>query len=145
MFLPLILWSLGQGVSYNSLLASQSLHLLGHVDHIPTMQFFIGISRNTQSKSYAIVDWVCLGFTESCIMGYSLTWPIISLSSSFLSSDYPNNLHCFCLYSLNFPNSSFLHILKLKSLVLPNECTLTQTLLLYPYFIISFFTCRLCM
>ena len=24
---------------------------IGHVNNIPTMQFFIGISRNTQSKS----------------------------------------------------------------------------------------------
>ena len=30
---------------------------IGHVDNIPTMQFFTGISRNTQLKSYAIIDW----------------------------------------------------------------------------------------
>ena len=30
--------------------------LIGHVKNIPTMQFFTGISRNTQSKSYAIID-----------------------------------------------------------------------------------------
>ena len=30
------------------------LGLIGHVNNIPTMQFFIGISRNTQSKSYML-------------------------------------------------------------------------------------------
>ena len=30
------------------------LGLIGHVKNIPTMQFFIGILRNTQSKSYML-------------------------------------------------------------------------------------------
>ena len=42
---------------------------LGHVNKIPTMQFFTEIPRNTQSKSYyyciyAIIDWVCLRFPK---------------------------------------------------------------------------------
>ena len=28
--------------------------IMGHVNNIPTMQLFIGISRNTQSKSYML-------------------------------------------------------------------------------------------
>ena len=35
--------------------------LIGHVNNIPTMQFFIGISRNTQSKSYM------LSFMTGCV------------------------------------------------------------------------------
>ena len=33
---------------------SKSISLLGHVNHIPTMQFLTGISRNTQAKSYKL-------------------------------------------------------------------------------------------
>ena len=46
---------------------------IGHVNNIPTVQFFTGFSRNTQSKSYAIIDWVCPGFPKWCIVGCSLT------------------------------------------------------------------------
>ena len=39
--------------------------LIGHVNNIPKMQFFTGISGNTQSKSYyAVIDRVCLGFPK---------------------------------------------------------------------------------
>ena len=39
--------------------------LLGNVRNIPTMQFFTGISRNTQSKLYnAIIDGVGLRFLK---------------------------------------------------------------------------------
>ena len=30
------------------------IDMIGHVNNIPTMQFFTGISRNTQSKSYML-------------------------------------------------------------------------------------------
>ena len=50
---------------------------LGRVKDIHTMQFFTKISRNTQSKSYAIIGWVCLGFPKWCIVGYSLTCLIL--------------------------------------------------------------------
>ena len=45
---------------------SRSIPLIGHVNNIPKMQFFIGISRNTQAKSYsyAFIDWVCQGFLK---------------------------------------------------------------------------------
>ena len=33
---------------------SRCLKLVGHVNNISTVQFFTGISRNTQSKSYMI-------------------------------------------------------------------------------------------
>ena len=33
---------------------SRCLKLIGHVNNIPTLQFFTGFSRNTQSKSYMI-------------------------------------------------------------------------------------------
>ena len=31
---------------------------IGHVNNIPTMQFFIGIPRNTQSKSFICYNWL---------------------------------------------------------------------------------------
>ena len=34
---------------------------IGHVNNIPTMQFFTGISRNTQSKSYMLPS------TDNCV------------------------------------------------------------------------------
>ena len=42
------------------------LLLIGHVNNIPTTQFFTGISKNTLSKKIldAIIDWVCLGIPE---------------------------------------------------------------------------------
>ena len=33
---------------------------IGHVNNIPTMQFFDGISRNTQSKSYMLSLTECV-------------------------------------------------------------------------------------
>ena len=33
---------------------------IGHVNNIPTIQFFIGISRNTQSKSYMLSLTECV-------------------------------------------------------------------------------------
>ena len=39
-------------------------HIIGHVNNIPTMQFFTEISRNTQSKSYNM-----LSFTE-CVWDF---------------------------------------------------------------------------
>ena len=33
---------------------------IGHVNNIPTMQFFTGISRNTQSKSYRLSLTECV-------------------------------------------------------------------------------------
>ena len=41
-----------------------SLRLIGHVNSIPTMQFFTGISRNTQSKSYMLSLTKCLGIPK---------------------------------------------------------------------------------
>ena len=36
-----------------------------HVDNIPTMQFFTGISKKYSVKIiYAIIDWVCLGILK---------------------------------------------------------------------------------
>ena len=34
--------------------------LIGHVNNIPTMQFFNGISGNTQSKSYMLLLTECV-------------------------------------------------------------------------------------
>ena len=66
-----------------------------HVNNIPIMQFFIWISRNTQSKSYMlssktleIIDWVSLGIPKKCIVGYSLTYPI----HNYKVWDYCNSL-----------------------------------------------------
>ena len=53
------------------------------------MQFFTGISGNTQSKSYMLsLTWVCLGILKWCIVGYSLTCPIISA----ICCDYQENI-----------------------------------------------------
>ena len=41
-----------------------SLRLIGHVINIPTMQFFTGISRHTQSKSYMLSLTKCLGIPK---------------------------------------------------------------------------------
>ena len=51
------------------------LSVMGHVNNIPIMQLFTGISRITQSKACynTIIDWVFLGFPNSCIVGYCLT------------------------------------------------------------------------
>ena len=38
--------------------------IIEHVSNISAMQFLTGISRNTQSKSYATIDWVYLGFPK---------------------------------------------------------------------------------
>ena len=49
---------------------------IGHVNNIPTMQFFIGISRNSQSKSYILSLTECVwDFQKRCIVGYSPTCP----------------------------------------------------------------------
>ena len=40
------------------------------------MRLIDGISRSTQAKS--IIDWVYLGIPKQCIVGYSLTCPIMS-------------------------------------------------------------------
>ena len=37
-----------------------SRYTIGHVYNIPTMQFFIGISRNTLSKSYTLLLTECV-------------------------------------------------------------------------------------
>ena len=60
------------------------------------MQFFTGISRNTQSKC-AIIDRVCLGILKYCIAGYSLTCPIAWPTSS-LSIQLPNFDCLSCLF-----------------------------------------------
>ena len=39
---------------------SQNISQIRHVDNIPTMQFFSGISRNTQSKSYMLSLTECV-------------------------------------------------------------------------------------
>ena len=63
----------------------KSPSLIAHVNNIPTMQFWIGIPRHTQSTPcYAIIDWVCLGISEWCILGYSLTCPISSPEPAFI-------------------------------------------------------------
>ena len=58
----------------------RSILTVGHVDNIPTMQFFAGISRNTQSKSYAIIDGVCPEISNRRIVGYSLTCRIMYIA-----------------------------------------------------------------
>ena len=37
-----------------------NLAIIGHVNYIPAMQFFAGISRNTQSKSYMLSLTQCV-------------------------------------------------------------------------------------
>ena len=47
----------------SSSLSVQSMSVLtgiGHVHNIPTMQFFIGTSRNTQSKLYMLTLTACV-------------------------------------------------------------------------------------
>ena len=52
-------------VSLNALMLSQLIIIIvwvtiGHVNNISTMQFFTGISRNTQSKSYILSLTECV-------------------------------------------------------------------------------------
>ena len=48
-----------------------------HVENIPRMQLFTGISRDTQSKSYMLSSTSVPGNFEWCIVGYSSTWMIL--------------------------------------------------------------------
>ena len=54
-----LIWRLSIA-SFSFLTNTSQAAVIWHVKDLPTMQFFTGVSWNTQSKSYnAIVDWVC--------------------------------------------------------------------------------------
>ena len=59
---------------------------IGHVNNIFTMQFFTGISRNTQSKPYMLSLTGCVGdFQNNALWdGYSLTCPTYSQAKSVM-------------------------------------------------------------
>ena len=48
---------------------------IGHVKNIPTMQFFIGISRITQSKSYMLSLTVCVWNFKIMLCGLVINTP----------------------------------------------------------------------
>ena len=50
--------------------------VIWHIYKIPTMQFFAGMSRNTQSKLYMLSLTECVWVVKKCIVGYSLTCPV---------------------------------------------------------------------
>ena len=64
MYLPIPIVEYSWTVCFNvaSLANPQSMMMLltGHVNNIPKMQFFSGISRNTQSKSYMLPLTECV-------------------------------------------------------------------------------------
>ena len=60
-------------MKYPSNAILQTTKTIGHVNNIPTMQFFSGISSIT--LLHAIIDWVSEN-SEKCIVEYSLTCPI---------------------------------------------------------------------
>ena len=53
--------SVNPGSSHLTSVSIFCIQKIGHSNNIPTMQFFTGISRNTQSKSYMLslteCDW----------------------------------------------------------------------------------------
>ena len=55
----------------DGILAFQYLLSIGDVNNIPTMQFFIGISRNTQPKSYmlSLTEGVWEFQNNACLVG----------------------------------------------------------------------------
>ena len=79
---------------------------IGHVNNIPTMQSFTGISWNTQSKSCVIIDWVCLEFPKQCIVGYSLTC-LIGLACSNFARYFTSNIKTYMYFAIatlwNYP------------------------------------------
>ena len=44
-----------------------SVPVIGHVNNIPTMQLFTGISINSVKIVYAIIDQVCLGILKNAL------------------------------------------------------------------------------
>ena len=63
---------------------STSITWIGHVNNIPTMQFFTGISRNTKSKLYMLSLTECVGDSQN-----NALWDIhehVLFRSSFQSS-----------------------------------------------------------
>ena len=51
---------------------------IGHVNNISTKQFFTGISRDTQSKSYmlSLIDWVYMGIPKSICVNPCTTYTL---------------------------------------------------------------------
>ena len=102
-------------------------YAIGHINNILTMQFFTGISRYTQSKSYAIIDWVHLGFPNymqcnveypsTCPIGYVKEYPKIRYLGMIRSNknftDFSWEFHSVAFSSGNMPYSIILQNSKL--------------------------------
>ena len=69
---------------------------IGHVNNIPTMQFFTGVSKNTQSKSYIyiIIDLVSREFRNNAL------WILIDMPKSWLSKLPCMRCNCYSTHRL---------------------------------------------